>query len=646
MSPRFISLVLVLVAPILDRAASAQSENTATLIVDVKRASDISGDGSAARPFRTIVLCAAKAKPGMRCLIHAGTYEEMLSPPHDGVVFEGAPSETVVITTANRVSGWSERAGGVFVAKVTVDRRIPVSHPGQTWPGDAMFDGEREVPEAQWPAPSGDPLKPNWATIESVAAPDIKGGQVAAQGVIVDRNVPSFSTVGRSATIHLWSGSGPFAEYEGTVTAAPGGKITYSPLGAFESNFAQTGGRYYVLGAPELLTANTWFYDDAAHELSWKTPAGIDPNERPVRIKQRPATVDLSGRSNIVLRNLTLIGGGVVMNNHSGHNRLEAITALYLSATQRPHSLAPAVNGDLYNFGILLDGVDESLVNSTIAYTTQNGITIHGTGARVDNVLIHDVDTFGDGAAGIELGDRDADVSDARVTHTTIYRSGGADIAISANSRGDSKLPPSTVRNMELAFNNLFGAMWLRVDGGAIYACCRNVTSGSRIHDNWIHANVSPKITHTPEGQVKLPPHAGVYWDNGMGGVEVRNNLIWESFPGIFIHGNSSADQPTQDVLVEGNTVSDTASGCNLMLTAMVAASNVQAVHNRVLFGPRLVNKATSRIVVHDNGPREPGATISETPGCNLHGCVSGEPAPSFPDRGSPLPPACDKALR
>ncbi len=614
-----------------------------TLMVDAARGSD-AGDGSSAHPFKTVGRCATIAQAGARCLIHGGTYGEMLTPPHDGVIFEGVPNETAVITTADPVSGWTAQRGGVFTTAVALSHAIPVSHAGQSWPGDAVFDGGREIPQAQWPAASNDPLKPHWATIASVPTPDLRNGQATPEGVIADPALPAFSSPAQRATIHIWSGSGPFAEYEGAVTAAPGGRVAYIPLGAFESNFARPGGLYYVVGAPELLTADTWAYDAATQVLSWKPPPGVDPNQRAVRVKQRPATIDLSGRAGIVIRHLTLVGGGVVMDKASRHNRLEAITALHLSATQRPHALSPAVNGDLFNFGILLDGQDETLTDSTIAFTTQNGVTLHGAGARVDNVLIHDVDTFGDGAAGIYIGDRDSDVTEPRVTHTTIYRSGGADIAISANSRGDPTLRPSTVRNMELASNNLFGAMWLRTDGGAIYACCRNVTTGSRIHDNWIHANVAPANTHPPAGQAKLSPYAGVYWDNGMGGVDIRNNLVWESFPDIFIHGNSSADQPTQDVHIVGNTTADATSNCNLMLTAMVAAADVEAANNRVLFAPRLVNKAATGIHVVDNGPEEAGSAIAGRPGCSLAGCVAGEPAPVFPPgHAGPAPPVCDK---
>ncbi|KAL6958452.1 hypothetical protein U1Q18_052253 [Sarracenia purpurea var. burkii] len=114
-----------------------------------------------------------------------------------------------------------------------------------------------------------------------------------------------------------------------------------------------------------------------------------------------------------------------------------------------------------------------------------------------------------------------------------------------------------------------------------------------------------PKMTHTPEGQVKLPPYAGLYWDNGM--AELRYGTTSYGRASLDFHSrNSSADQPAQDVLVEGNTVSDTGKRVQSNAEAMVTASNVQAVHNRVLFGPRLVNKATSGIIVHKNGPWSP----------------------------------------
>ena len=43
-----------------------------------------SGDGSAARPFKTIGEAAAIATPGTKVLIHAGTYRETVKPARGG----------------------------------------------------------------------------------------------------------------------------------------------------------------------------------------------------------------------------------------------------------------------------------------------------------------------------------------------------------------------------------------------------------------------------------------------------------------------------------------------------------------------------------------------------------------------------------
>ncbi len=617
------------------------------LLVDAARGSQ-TGNGSAAAPFASIGQCVDAAVAGTTCLVRGGTYPEMIVPPHDGVTIEGAPGETVIVTTGDRLRNWSESGGGVYAASVVLAHAIPAAHPGQFWPGDALYVDGGEVAEAQWPAPAGDRLQPNWATIASVPVADNKG----AAATITDPSAPAFSSPGNSATIHIWSGSDPYAEYEGAVLSAPGGQITYLPNGAFESNFAQAGGRYYVTGAAELLTTDTWFYDAQTHLLHWKTPPGVDPNRSDVRVKQRPATVDLSGRSGITLRNLTLFGGGVVMDKNSQGNVLDAIDARYLSDTLRPHTLSPSDNVDLFDFGILLDGTGNVLRNSRIAHSSQNGVTLHGTDNRVSNVLVHDTDTFGDGAAGILIGDYAADVVRPVVEWSTLYRSGGSDIAISTNSRPGKTQgsppppPPYSVTGMEIAHNALSSALWLHTDGGALYACCRNVTTGTRIHDNWIHADIAPAMTDTPAGQSKLSPYAGLYYDNGIGGVTMSRNVVWNSFPDIFIHGNGTADQPTLDVTVSRNSTPDLGSSCNVQLSNIVTADAVGVAQNRVLFSPYLNNTAQDGIALGANGPSEPGAGEDREPGCGFSGCtIGGRPPTDLPRPGllSPLPPVCTK---
>lgn len=77
-------------------------------------------DGSVAAPFRTISAAAQVAQPGDVVTVHAGTYRERVTPPRGGasetsrIVYQAAAGETVVITGAEVIRGWTMFQPGVW----------------------------------------------------------------------------------------------------------------------------------------------------------------------------------------------------------------------------------------------------------------------------------------------------------------------------------------------------------------------------------------------------------------------------------------------------------------------------------------------------------------------------------------------------
>lgn len=73
---------------------------------------DDANPGTAEKPFRTIQTAANIAQPGDTITVHAGTYRERVDPPRGGVseelriTYQAAPGEEVVITGAEKVTGW------------------------------------------------------------------------------------------------------------------------------------------------------------------------------------------------------------------------------------------------------------------------------------------------------------------------------------------------------------------------------------------------------------------------------------------------------------------------------------------------------------------------------------------------------------
>ncbi len=75
---------------------------------------DDAGDGSPARPLRTISAAARLAQPGDVVTVHQGTYRERVDPPRGGtsddarIVYQAAPGEKVAIKGSEVVKGWQK----------------------------------------------------------------------------------------------------------------------------------------------------------------------------------------------------------------------------------------------------------------------------------------------------------------------------------------------------------------------------------------------------------------------------------------------------------------------------------------------------------------------------------------------------------
>jgi hypothetical protein len=96
--------------------AEAAPAGAPALHVDAVHGDD-AGDGSPARPFRTIGRALALVAPGARVVLHAGVYREMALAAVGGtaaapITLEGAPGERAVISGADPVAGWRPLGDG------------------------------------------------------------------------------------------------------------------------------------------------------------------------------------------------------------------------------------------------------------------------------------------------------------------------------------------------------------------------------------------------------------------------------------------------------------------------------------------------------------------------------------------------------
>jgi len=137
----------------------------AMLHVDAK--GDAQGDGSAARPFRTIQAAAEQAQPGDTVLVAPGIYRERIAPPRGGrdgspIVFRSAEKHGAVVRgSIPWTPDWTKVAPGVYSGKVEESLFPDQSHldGGNPFriPSSSTPYGREGQPEAARQYPKSDP---------------------------------------------------------------------------------------------------------------------------------------------------------------------------------------------------------------------------------------------------------------------------------------------------------------------------------------------------------------------------------------------------------------------------------------------------------------------------------------------------------
>ncbi len=72
-----------------------------------------SNAGTLSQPFRTIQKCATTATGGGTCEVLAGTYHETVT-PNSGITIEPFNGESVTVTGAGPVTGWSRYSRSIY----------------------------------------------------------------------------------------------------------------------------------------------------------------------------------------------------------------------------------------------------------------------------------------------------------------------------------------------------------------------------------------------------------------------------------------------------------------------------------------------------------------------------------------------------
>lgn len=255
--------------------------------------------------------------------------------------------------------GWSEAARtAVFILEGEGDTP-PVITGADDWSGDwELVEGTENVFRKHWPYQFG--LSPqNWESWGYLIDPRV----ARSEAVIVDGLImlpimlEQFAWVDPDGAVML--------EETDASTNVPG---VWKPLG---------------LKDPSSLMPSTFGVVEAEQAIYVCPPDGVDLNAVPVEVSVRPALLNISGRENVVLRNLAFVHTATFVGKHAVGVSLAASNVLVEDCRFDQHgSKAFSISG-------------EKQLGITIRRSTFNGNGWKGlaTGYRTDNIIIEDCET-------------------------------------------------------------------------------------------------------------------------------------------------------------------------------------------------------------------------------------------------------------
>ncbi len=559
-----------------------------------------SNSGTIEQPYQTIQHCASTVAAGWTCLVRAGTYRETVV-PNSGVTIGAYNLEAVVVDGSDPITGWTLDHDSIYKTNVVLNSDDT----------NQLFVGSEMMTEARWP--NGDNLfDVNWATAQSGTD----------SGRVVDGNLPVMNWTG--ATIHLWSGSDPFGHQTGKVTGSTSGAITIDvgQSGTCPAICPTKGGYYYLFGILGALDVEKeWFYDSNAGTLYFMAPGKSDPNTLDVRAKRRQYAFDLSGKSNVTIRGITVFASTIMMDPNSFGNTLDRINVQYPSHfTSLPKASWDSdgsgfsiIQVHLHDSGIIVNGTGNVLRNSTVSYSAGAGVALEGDNNTLINNWIHHVDYIGDYTSGIDL-----DGNGNAIQYNTIQNAGRQGILI------------DEVDDEDISYNNLSNSMLLSSDGGEIYACCYQDASNFRIHHNWIHDTMA-----VVKGVATQNPLSGIDIDNGSSGFEVDQNVFWYNrYLNILVNNAGVGSSVMNDI--KNNSIPDDFPQGRIQVDNLGSCAPVRISANRIAVHLK-DDFNGSACYAASNSSGVAGAidmTTSTGVGCNFDGCGTNGP-PVFYSNGS-----------
>jgi hypothetical protein len=446
--------------------------------------------GTVAAPFRSIRQAARTAVAGDVVIVRAGTYRETVRPSRSGtagapITFQAYPGEQVTVSGANVIGGWTGYKNSVFKARQGWDLGFGLNQ--------VFLDGRMMV-EARWPNTTLDLSRPVKASIDSAAAVTDPVSLVST-ATMSDSALTQAAGYWNGATIHFVPGQG-WAGQTGTVSSSAPGKLTFT----YTQRDAQAptrGNAYYLTGKFQALDApGEWYRDPADGQLYLWAPGSDSPAGHVVEAKRRSYAFDLRDRDYVNVTGFNIFAATITTNANSSCINLSRLNAQYLS-----HWTVQATGWSQPNdTGIYLNGANNSISDSVVAYSAGHGIMLAGTNSRAENNVVRDVAYNAGDSAGVRTAG-----SGHVVTGNTVYNAARSGIKVSNTTQ------------VRVTNNEVHDCLLQTADGGGVYTFGMDGT-GSEIAYNRVY-----NVTSGGWGGV------GIFLDNNSTNWLVHHNVVWNT---------------------------------------------------------------------------------------------------------------------
>ena len=228
----------------------------------------------------------------------------------------------------------------------------------------------------------------------------------------------------------------------------------------------------------------------------------------------------MSGRSYINIVGVKLFSCTINTDANSTHDTIDSISTSYVSqesikADPWADKLAP------HTTGIILNGSDNVIQNSVVAWSSGDGDVLGGSNNVARNCLIHDVDTIGADEAGITILGRND-----QVINNTIYNCGRSGVVMRFS-------PAASVMHNRISNGGL-----LTTDLGGIY------TWGTDGQNSVIAYNTINGFHSGGFGS------SGIYLDNSSTNYLVHHNVVWDVDNALKMNEPSDNNQIYNNTLV------------------------------------------------------------------------------------------------